>query len=252
MKAKGFKAVFARIVSVFLTVQLFNIGVFAKEDDVTQKPDSANKEEKVVYLTFDDGPIPGITDKILDVLAEHEVKATFFIVGKEVIGRESELRKIYEKGHSIGLHTYSHKFSKIYKNDEAFIEEMDQTGELVEKLLNYKAQAIRFPGGSDKILSYELLDKLHDSGYRIYDWNADLGDGVNGAASVEKLINNAKKIKGDKNNVFLLAHCNSNNKNTLKALPYIIQYYKSAGYTFKPIEKDTKEYYYKIKKRRVD
>jgi peptidoglycan/xylan/chitin deacetylase (PgdA/CDA1 family) len=249
MKAKRLKTIFAKIILIFLMIESLNIGVFVKSDDDTKKPDSANSEEKIVYLTFDDGPIPGITDKVLDVLAENDVKATFFIVGKEIMGREKELARMYNEGHSIGLHTYSHKFSKIYKSDEAFIEEMEQTGALVEKLLNYKAQAIRFPGGSDKMLSNVLLDKLHNRGYQIYDWNVDLGDGINGAANIGRIINNAKKIKGNKNSVFILAHCNSNNKNTLRALPQIIEYYRASGYSFKAIGKNTKEYYYKIKKR---
>ncbi|WP_242946795.1 polysaccharide deacetylase family protein [Clostridium haemolyticum] len=80
--------------------------------------------KKKVYLTFDDGPTSKVTLDILDVLKEHNVKATFFVVGKEIQNRETVLKKIYNEGHSIGLHTYSHSFKKIYKNDDSFVKEM--------------------------------------------------------------------------------------------------------------------------------
>ncbi|NLZ48292.1 MAG: polysaccharide deacetylase [Clostridiales bacterium] len=204
--------------------------------------------DKVIYLTFDDGPIPGITEDILDILKEYNVKATFFVVGKEIKEREHILKRIHEEGHGIGLHTYSHKFSSIYKSQDEFIREMDETRALVEEVIGLDTGAIRFPGGSDLMLSQRLLNKLHERDYRVYDWNASLEDGVKGGASVKTLLENAKKIKGDKNRVFLLAHCNSNNRNTCKALPSIIEYYKEQGYIFSVIDENTEEYYFKIRK----
>jgi peptidoglycan/xylan/chitin deacetylase (PgdA/CDA1 family) len=247
MKFIKYKALFVCVIlSIFIIEITFSyIRVKAVENKFY---DDGLGKEKIVYLTFDDGPIPGITEKILNVLSEHNVKATFFVVGKEINERETLLEKIYKEGHGIGLHTYSHKFSLIYKNDEAFIEEMDKTKEIVESVTGYKAKAIRFPGGSDLMLSYKLLDKLHAKGYLVYDWNANLEDGTNGRASVEKLLSNAKKIKGNKDCVFILAHCNSNNMNTCKSLPYIIGYYKNLGYKFKVIDNNTGEYFYKIRK----
>ena len=247
MKNNRYKLIifYMTIVSFVLQFNLCSYRVRASEG---RGYDDGYGKEKIVYLTFDDGPIPGITEKILDVLKERSVKATFFVVGKEINEREELLKKIYKEGHGIGLHTYSHKFSKIYKSDEAFIDEMDETKKMVENIIGYKAKAIRFPGGSDLMLSYKLLDKLHAKGYVVYDWNSDLGDGTNGRASSHKLFDNAKKIKGDKDRVFILAHCNSNNINTCKALPYIIDYYESIGYKFKAIDNDTQEYFYKIRK----
>lgn len=212
--------------------------------------DGGGGVQKIVYLTFDDGPSFGITDKLLDVLHKYNVKATFFVVGKEIKGRERILRRISDEGHSIGLHTYSHKFSAIYKSDEAFLEELKREGELIKYVLGYKVNVIRFPGGSDLMLTPELLEKLHKLGYRVYDWNVNLGDGVAGNLSVETLIRNSKKVKGDKYKRFILAHCNSNNKTTYRALPYIIEYYKSEGYVFKAIDNNTEEYFYKLKKKK--
>ncbi|MDT8717300.1 polysaccharide deacetylase [Clostridium sp. 19966] len=210
---------------------------------------SSDNTPKEMYLTFDDGPTPGITDKILDSLKENNVKATFFLVGKEIEGREELVERIYREGHSIGLHTYSHKFSIIYKSEDNFIDELKKTQDIIYEITKYKATAVRFPGGSDKMLSQSFLDRLHQCGYTVYDWNSNLQDGEKARLSTEQYLNNSKKIKGDKNRVFLLAHNNSNNKNTAMALGTIINHYRSQEFEFKTIDNDTKEYYYKFKKK---
>ncbi|NLM35754.1 MAG: polysaccharide deacetylase [Clostridiales bacterium] len=232
------------IISIFLILSLLftNLSCTVKASNIK------DSGEKVIYLTFDDGPIPRITEDVLDILKKYEVKANFFVVGKEIKGREHILKRIYEEGHGIGLHTYTHKFSSIYKSDEEFIKEMDATRDLVKEVIGVDTGAIRFPGGSDLMLSQRLLQKLHERDYRVYDWNANLEDGLKKGLSVNTLVENAKKIKGDKSRVFLLAHCNSNNRNTCKALPAIIEYYKKEGYIFRVIDENTEEYYFKIRK----
>lgn len=206
-------------------------------------------EEKIVYLTFDDGPTGKVTEKILDVLKEHDVKATFFVVGKEINQREQVLKRIYEEGHSIGLHTYSHNLKSIYSSDESFIKEMEQTSQKINEVLGEEVNSkiIRFPGGSSGRLSEGLLNKLHEENYRIYDWNVSLEDGVNPNLPPGEIVQNAKKCSRNTTKRIILAHCNSNNKNTYNALPGIIKYYKDQGYTFKTIDQNTEEFYYRIK-----
>jgi peptidoglycan-N-acetylglucosamine deacetylase len=204
---------------------------------------------KEAYLTFDDGPSYGVTNKILDVLKQEEVKATFFVVGKEIKEKKDIIKRIHREGHSIGLHTYTHNFKKIYKSEEVFIDEMKKTAFMVEELVGISPTAIRFPGGSDRMLNSEFLIKLHDNGFKVYDWNVNIEDGIDPGLSPSRLLKNAKRIKGNRSRVFILAHFNSNNKNTYKALPAIIKYYKDEGYEFKPIDKNTKEYYYRFRKR---
>lgn len=210
----------------------------------------AETDEKVVYLTFDDGPTPNVTDAILDVLKAHDVKATFFIVGKEIKGRETVLRRIYEEGHGIGLHTYSHNFKIIYKNPESFIMEMEKTECTINEVLGTQLAlpVIRFPGGSAGRLNKNFYNLLCAKGYLIFDWNVDLQDGVKGQLSPSEFLANAKKCSDKSVRRIILAHCNSNNKNTCKALDGIITYYKSEGYTFKAIDSTTKPYFYKFKK----
>jgi peptidoglycan/xylan/chitin deacetylase (PgdA/CDA1 family) len=189
-----------------------------------------------------------VTNKLLDCLKENEVKATFFVVGKEIKEKENILKRIHEEGHSIGLHTYSHNFKRIYKDNEYFIQEMKKTSFMIKNIIGIEPKVIRFPGGSSGVLTEELLEKLHTNGFKVYDWNVDLRDGVNPSLSVENLIKNSKKAKGDQSNRIILAHCNYNNMNTCRALSGIIKYYKENGFTFETIDENTEEYYYKLKK----
>ena len=211
---------------------------------------SAQDTEKIVYLTFDDGPTPKITEQILDVLKSKNIKATFFIVGKEIKGREAILKRIYEEGHGIGLHTYSHNFKIIYKDPDTFIAEMDKTSATINEVLgtNLDFKVIRFPGGSAGRLNKNFYHKLCEKGYLIFDWNVDLQDGVKGNLSPNCFLENAKKCMDKSCRRIILAHCNANNKNTCEALDEIINYYTNEGYTFKAIDQTTKPYYYRFRK----
>jgi peptidoglycan/xylan/chitin deacetylase (PgdA/CDA1 family) len=217
------------------------------EKNIMAVPTINLENRKVLYLTFDDGPSI-ITNELLDTLKACNSKATFFVVGKEIINRESTLKRIHNEGHSIGLHTYSHNFHKIYKNENAFIKEMLDTKVLVEKITGCSTNIIRFPGGSSKHLDSKLLELLHENNLKVFDWNISIEDGTNPDLSVNDLVKNSKKCKTCDNSVILLMHCNSNNMNTVKALPKIISYYKDLGYEILPITNDTEEYHYRFKK----
>lgn len=203
-------------------------------------------EKNTVYLTFDDGPCDAITDKILDVLEEYNVKATFFVVGKEIKSREHILKRINDEGHSIGLHTYSHSFKVVYKSNDAFINEMIVTNDIIFEITGEKSGIIRFPGGSHNRLNTLFLQRIHDEGFRIYDWTHSCEDGTCPYLSPYALYKNSlRKIISKKRapGIILLMHSNENNKNTINALPIIINYYRNKGYKFKAIEDDTPEYY---------
>jgi len=205
------------------------------------------KPSKLAYLTFDDGPTHVVTAALLDVLKIQKVKATFFVVGKEIEGKESLLKRIYNEGHSIGLHTYSHNFKEIYRSNREFINEMTKTSIKIQEVTGFAPKIIRFPGGSSKRLNAITLEDIHKNNFKIYDWNVNICDGIDPNLSVSQLVRNSKIIKGNKNVAILLMHCNFNNKNTVKALPQIIKYYSDLGYEFKAITESTPEYYYKFK-----
>lgn len=214
----------------------------------TSQDGEGEEEQKIAYLTFDDGPSYVITNKLLDVLSECDVKATFFVVGKEIKGKEKILRRIHDDGHSIGLHTYTHNFKRIYKTNDNFIHEMKKTSIMIHNIIGVKPTAIRFPGGSSGTLNADLLELLHKNGFKVFDWNVNLEDGINAAAPPSKLLKNSRKAKGNQNIRFILAHCNYNNMNTVRALKSIVEYYKKEGFEFRHIDNNTREYYYKLKK----
>lgn len=245
-KVRKFAFCLVSLLMLSLVLPLFKITSFGCT--YTDNYFTNNTDKKKVYLTFDDGPTPKVTPDILDVLKKHNVKATFFVVGKEIEGRENVLKQIYNEKHAIGLHTYSHSFKNIYRNDDSFIKEMLDVQKKVKDIVGVESHIIRFPGGSYKRLNNNLLEKLHKLNFRIYDWNVCTDDGIKPQLSPATFISKAKKFYPNADRLIVLMHCNCNNQNTVKALPGIIEYYKSLGFEFDTINENTKEYYYKIKK----
>ena len=224
--------------------------IFLFEEDVSSMSASSNittiknlntnvevtsDRKKVLYLTFDDGPNNKITNKVLDILKEKEVKATFFLIGSQIEGQEDVVKRINDEGHSIGLHTYTHKYKSIYGNEDTFIQEMIDCRNEINKVVGISPNIIRFPGGSYKHLNNNFLKKLHANNFKIYDWNLDNTDGLNPKLSPYKLYRKAIKGSKDMRTIILLMHCTDIHKNTCEALPQIIEYYKSQGYEFKTI-----------------
>lgn len=241
--------------SVVLIISMFeeNISATILPDLLNEEECKENKEidknqKKIIYLTFDDGPSFKVTNKVLDVLKENEVKATFFLIGNQIEGKEDIVKRIYAEGNSIGLHTYTHNFKRIYCNEDKFIQEMIECRDEIKSVVGVAPNIIRFPGGSYKHLSKSYLKKLHDNNFRVYDWNIDNCDGLNPKISPYKLYTKSIKGSDTKDKIILLLHCTDMNKNTCKALPKIIQYYKSHGFEFRLITEETTELYFPIKK----
>lgn len=102
---------------------------------------------KQIAITFDDGPNAEYTNKIMDVLAEFNAKATFFVIGKNILGNESIVSELDKKGHTIGNHSYSHSFFIDFKSKNGFIEEINHTNSIVEKIIGKKIKLFRPPYG---------------------------------------------------------------------------------------------------------
>lgn len=204
-------------------------------------------KKKIIYLTFDDGPSYKVTNNVLDILKENKVKATFFLIGNQIGGREEIVQRIYNEGNKIGLHSYTHKYKKIYANEDEFINEMRDCRNEINRVIGISPKIIRFPGGSYKRLSKELLKRLHEENFKVYDWNAENSDGLKPKTSPDELYEKAISWAGKNERIILLMHCTDANQNTCKALPEIIEYYKSQGYEFRLITDETKELYFPIK-----
>jgi len=192
-------------------------------------------EDKVVYLTFDDGPAPSITPKILDILAEEEVKATFFVLGSNAEQYPGLIKRIYEEGHGIGNHSYSHVFRRIYKKTENYLNELDRTKKVLQSILGDDKPFIltRFPGGSFGKKRAPFRKAVNKAGYLYVDWNCINGD----AEEVKpqppaKLVKRFKDTIGSKSSVVVLMHDAPGKTTTVEALPEIIRYLKSKNYRF--------------------
>ncbi|MBS6601608.1 MAG: polysaccharide deacetylase family protein [Clostridium sp.] len=206
------------------------------------------EDEKIIYLTFDDGPGGKITKDTLDILKSENVKATFFLIGEQIKGQEDLVKRILEEGHSIGLHSMDHKKENLYSSDNNFLKEMLDSQKIIEEVTGEKINILRFPFGSNNDtyhLKESLVNLLHENNLKIYDWNVDSTDGANPYGNPCTIVKNATKNK-DKQEVILLMHCGYINKNSTIALPEVIKYYKDNGYTFKAINENTSEMFHYI------
>lgn len=228
-----------------ITVMFFSVPIKAISTDETN---DIKSDSKVVYLTFDDGPAGKVTSDVLDILKNNSVHATFFLIGCQIKNQEDLVRRIYDDGNSIGLHSMTHKKNSLYCSNEQFLKEMLTTQELIGTIVPIKSNILRFPFGCNNNtykISQSMVNLLHDNNLKIYDWNTDSGDGANPNSAPSTILKNSKSTK---NTVFLLMHCSYLSKNTVKALPSIIQYYKDNGYEFKTIDEHTPEEFHFIKK----
>lgn len=249
---------FIYFISIFFIALVLQHNLKSSETLSTNRPITelaayqrdAVKEKKIIYLTFDDGPSNDVTNKVLDILKENNVKATFFLIGNQIDDCKDVILRIHSEGHSMGLHTYTHKFKRIYSNKNAFIKEMLKCNDKIIEVTGVSSNIIRFPGGSQKHLTTSFVEKLHSYNFKIYDWNMETVDGLRPKASPDRLYREATKGSEELSNIILLLHCDYTHKNTCRALPRIIKYYKAKGYEFKAITDDTPELYFPITKKR--
>ena len=201
------------------------------------------KEEKVVYLTFDDGPSAN-TEKVLDILKKENVKATFFVTGNNP-KYNYLMKRAREEGHAIGLHTYTHDYSRVYSSEKAFFDDLQKISDLVEKTTGERSKLLRFPGGSSNLVSAKytkgimssLTKKVREKGYQYFDWNCDSTDAAGNNVPVETLVKNASSGQGKQINI--LMHDTDAKDTTVAALPKIIESYRNRGYTFRELTADS-------------
>lgn len=193
-----------------------------------------------IYLTFDDGPQNETTNIILDILKEENVKATFFVTNN---GPDELIKRAYDEGHSIGLHTASHNYSQVYQSVENYFADLKQVQDRVYRITGEQSMIIRFPGGSSNTISRKykpgimttLTELVLTKGYKYYDWNLSSGDAgvTTDPNKVYDIVTNG--LSHDKTNVILM---HDTKKHTRDSLKRIIQYAKANGYTFDVIDQD--------------
>jgi len=196
------------------------------------------KPEKVVYLTFDDGP-SRYTLELLDLLEEHDIPAIFFVIGENIdmlSNAEDCLKEIIKRGHYIGLHSMTHNMDKLYNVPNApqnFVNEMLEVREKIKELTGgFESNLCRPPYGGRTHFKAGHYTALEEANLQCVDWNVDSLDWSK--SSADQIFNQVvADLKHNEypNEVILLFH---EKKLTLEALPRIIEYYQDLGYVFMP------------------
>ena len=203
-----------------------------------KEPVVTDPSDKVVYLTFDDGPGP-YTQKLLDILDKYNVKATFFVTHgypnyENLIGEEAR------RGHTVAVHSYTHKYDQIYRSVDAFFEDFNKMNDVVKAQTGQEATILRFPGGSSNTVSRKycpgvmtaLTNEMNNRGILYADWNVSSGD-AGETTSTQQVITNV--INGiQKNHVSTILQHDIKDF-SVNAVEQIIQWGKSNGYTFLPL-----------------
>ena len=216
-------------------------------DHRSQQPLRENEETDdmiSVYLTFDDGP-SAETDRILDILKEYNVKATFFVIGKTDENSVKAYQRIVEEGHTLGMHSYSHQYAQVYASREAFEDDLTSLQDYLFSITGMESTFYRFPGGSSnkvsKIPMSDLIQCLEERNITYFDWNVSSGDASGTQLSSQTIINNVMSgINGTLKNYVVLFHDSAAKKTTVDALPEILEQLQAMEHTqILPITGDT-------------
>ena len=219
-----------------------------RANDANENVAEAKRKVKVIepagriYLTFDDGP-GDYTATLLDILAKYNIKATFFVTG---YGDDALIKREYDEGHTVGLHTNSHIYSYLYSSIDNYMTDLNAVRDRVYNITGKKTKMLRFPGGSSNLISahYDggihimtsLVELLSDQNYTYFDWNVDSGD-AGGADSSEQIYNNvvsALKWGGDS---IVLQH--DIKPHSVEAVEKIIQYGLENNFVFSKLTSDS-------------
>ncbi|MBP2650062.1 MAG: polysaccharide deacetylase [Firmicutes bacterium] len=197
--------------------------------------------EKTVYLTFDDGPDADNTPAILDILEANNVKATFFVIGNQVEKNPDLLRRIFNAGHAIGNHSYSHIYKDLYQSVNTYTDQLEKTDESIKRVIGVRPRICRAPGGSSGTFNKEYWDSLTALGYKEFGWNIVSGDAsfTKAGQLVANIKTQIKKNKFLYSHSIVLMHDGRGHSETVKALPEIINYFKSQGFEFRVINLET-------------
>lgn len=195
-----------------------------------------------VYLTFDDGPSEN-TEAILDILAEYNVKATFFVVGREDEESQAIYRRIVEEGHTLGMHSYSNKYSVIYQSEEAFMEDYQKLADYLYEVTGTRPQYYRFPGGSSNQISNvsmgSLIQFLNTQDVVYYDWNVSAGDAASAAYTSDEIVENVTEDVVKYKTSVVLLHDSADKSETVEAIRPLIEALQEMDAEILPIDEDT-------------
>lgn len=187
---------------------------------------------KIAYITIDDGPSK-YTNQILNILEENDVKATFFMIERNMLNHKQEVIDVTEQGHSVGFHSVTHDIKQLYKTPQATLDEFNTCNSTYYDISGYESKLIRLPYGSKPYMPQESHDILYKNGYIMWDWNLDTQDW---RATTDNIVSNVLYYARDKQHLVLLMH---EKEQTVNALDQMIKVLKQRGYTIMPIKERT-------------
>lgn len=226
-------------------VEELNIQVETLKKQGIEINTNTEEEKKYAYLTFDDGPSKNTT-KILDFLKANNIKATFFVLGKE--DQSATYKRIVDEGHTIAIHSNTHDYASIYRTVDTFMEDVKELSSLIEKETGIKPDVLRFPGGSNNTVSHryggkEVMDNIipavEGAGYAYFDWNVDSMDAAKGLQDKDVIVNSVLSGAKYTDNAVILMHDAAPKTTTVEALPAIVEGLREQGFTFKALTKES-------------
>lgn len=221
-------SLFAILLAIFIPFS----PVCARSPAPRALPKEGEDARKTVCLTFDDGPTDSTTPRVLDELAKEGIKATFFVIGRQIPGREETLRRTFREGHAVGIHTYTHEYAKIYASERSLLRDIGKCLEAIRAVEPaFDGKLYRYPGGSFGVRE-SLRKAVREAGWEAHDWNASAEDAVSPGADAQTLYENAVDSAKGKDHVVLLLHDGVGYKETVKALPLLIAHFRNEGYSF--------------------
>lgn len=203
----------------------------------------AKAKSKTVYLTFDDGPSQTCTPEVLDILKEHNIKATFFVVGKISENRDI-VQRIIDEGHTIGIHTYTHSYEYVYQSMDTYLADFEKLWTELYEEFSYRAEIFRFPGGSVNTYNYtlcqQIIAEMYRRGFVYFDWNASAEDAASGNPSSDVIAERILNGVHNADRSIVLMHDSASMGSTVEALPEIIEQLQDEGYAFDKLDRSVK------------
>lgn len=213
--------------------------------EAVPRPQVQWPEEKTVYLTFDDGPGP-YTEKLLEILARYNAKATFFVTDS---GNGELMQDIVRGGHSIGIHTVTHNYANIYASPEAYFKDVYTMQDVIYKNTDVMTTLLRFPGGSSNQVGSPgimkiLTEAVQDAGFQYFDWNVDSGDAAE-ANTPEAVYRNVIDGIRQQGTAIVLQHDIHNC--SVEAVESILKWGQENGYTFRALTERSPGFHHEVK-----
>lgn len=216
----------------------YSIAQAVNQQENLAGPQDAHK----VYLTFDDGPSSN-TSQILDILKKYNYKATFFVIGKEDEESRELYKRIVEEGHTLAMHSYSHKYNALYDSVDSFDEDFSRIQNYLFEVTGQECLFYRFPGGSSNHVSNADMKKfisyLNDRQITYFDWNVSSGDATSQAYTPEELVENVMEDVVKYKTSIVLMHDSSTKASTVKALEPMIKALEGIEAEILPIDENT-------------